>query len=474
MKRKDPNSIINPNAPLITNPVGLDAVVQSIQIELMQRLGWLDICFGAAETAGKKVNGRDVVYPQVWQGKDKDLLNVLANDTLNSYAFFVVQDPESIEDYEQNISNFYSAETDLIFWFDLESLNVADLYEHNYRENLATEIQSVLSNITLPYNASLEINQIYRKPQEIFTGFDIEWIDNHRLQYPNVGLRINLNLTYLNDDCGLGAAVPDIVCADSIAIVQDQDGNTLATENIASGASKIIPVNAVSAPLYIYPYDELNTGQDVSYAIGDDKWVRDNIFTPEINSWPTDRPLVKPILDPNDPTKLLRGATPSGFNWFGNLERFTDTLGGQDYANNLVIDHLTGLMIDRIFKNGTSWLQIISNALVDNFHLGNYKEYESLVIVNQLNGSLNYFPFNNNSTFRNFSDGNNYFTSTSVRQDPSNAVQFNNWVTSSSLGAETMDFGFVGKKKGINNRYYIFKKAFTYDPLTDDTKLILT
>jgi hypothetical protein len=33
------------------------------------------------------------------------------------------------------------------------------------------------------------------------------------------------------------------LCPDATAIVQDQDGNELARENIASGASKIIPVN---------------------------------------------------------------------------------------------------------------------------------------------------------------------------------------------------------------------------------------
>ena len=123
--------------------------------------------------------------------------------------------------------------------------------------------------------------------------------------------------------------------------MKDAQGSILATANIASGASKDIIVDGGGTEiLYTYPYDLLNTGQDVSYAVGDDKWVRDNIYAPEIATWGTDLVWSMPVLNPSDLTKLLRGSSPdgSGNNIFGNKERFTDTLGTQLYVEGIVID----------------------------------------------------------------------------------------------------------------------------------------
>lgn len=269
-----------------------------------------------------------------------------------------------------------------------------------------------------------------------------------------------------------------IVAPDSTAIVQDQDGTELARRDIASGASDTIVVNTGGAePLYAYNYGALNTGQDVSYATGDDKWVRDNVFNPEIASWPTDRPLAFPLLSQTDFTKLVRGATPEGTNIFGNLERFTDTLGGQIYANDLVIDHYTGLMfsrdsliINQAVSSWSSYINFVNNLSIgdyNDFHGGNTKEWSSLIIIN-LSNQLNYNPINFTTVSSGGNSTTNLWTSTTATGEGSN-ISYQNLINfNNSYALVTRD------KNNVRRIGLVFRKAFTYEPATDTTKLILS
>lgn len=460
MRSRTPNSIINSNVPLITDPKGLDALVQTIQIGISQRIDWLDKVYGQAETGGQKRGGNDFIYPKVWQGKGKDMLNVLPNDTLNAYGFFVVRDPESVDGYDQTVDNWYEAECDFIAWFNLDELPQRDTFDHMYRENLIIDLQNAIQATILPYYGNIAIDRIYRKPEEIFQGFTIDWVENQRLQEPNMGVRINMTIRYLNDECGLGAEVPNIVCGPATAVVKDQDGNILATENIPSGESKDININTggSSNVLYTYPYDSFNTGQDISYAQGDDKWVRDNVFNPEINSWDSNLIPVVPRLDQNDPTKLAFGCNPdgSGNNIFNNKERFTDTLGGQDYANGLVLDHYLGLMITNSFViSGSYKSSIFINA--QNYSNSGYSDF--------------FIPNNNQHSFLQSSNQSLFNTYIFLT---SNGICFSSSTDIDNKSAILIDTKRNQILRGSNTDVYnafLCRKAFTYNPITEQMEL---
>jgi len=120
---------------------------------------------------------------------------------------------------------------------------------------------------------------------------------------------------------------------------------------------------------YTYNYGQLYTGAVTSYQTGDDKHQWDNIYSPEINTWPTDRVWVFPILDPTNFSLLKRGATASGNNIFGNLQRFTDDAGGQTYTSGVLIDHYLGIMMDITFSAvQASWSAAITASVARNFY----------------------------------------------------------------------------------------------------------
>ena len=175
---------------------------------------------------------------------------------------------------------------------------------------------------------------------------------------------------------GLDVIIDTGTCADASYIVEYEDGTEIESGTIASGASKTIVVPDPT-PLLI-PSGQLNkTGQTTIYRSGDDGDTQRG--------------------------KLIDFYTLSSNNPFGNTDRFTNILGGQTYANNIVVDWSTFngsfvLCYYRVLYNDR-WSACIDycNALiVDGFNGWSMPNRIELInIVNHsLNNVLNYSPFN--------------------------------------------------------------------------------
>jgi hypothetical protein len=129
-----------------------------------------------------------------------------------------------------------------------------------------------------------------------------------------------------------------------------------------SDADRFWVVTGSGALLNTYDYTKLFSGQVTSYQTGDDKHQWDNIYAPEIATWPTNRPWVFPIIDPTNFNLLLTN------NIFGSKQRFTDDLGTAIYASGVLIDHALGVMVDLTFKAASNWTSAISEAVASTFY----------------------------------------------------------------------------------------------------------
>lgn len=137
------------------------------------------------------------------------------------------------------------------------------------------------------------------------------------------------------------------------------------------------------------------TGQLTSYRTGDDGWnLANGVYDYTPPEYPTS--FAKLDLDAVSPfTTLLHN------NAFGNKNRFTDSIGGQTYANDYVIDHLTGLGYYRVIQGtSTTWDTNIDNAVAStllsftDWRVCNFQEYD--VIGDRSMVGFNYAPFNLN------------------------------------------------------------------------------
>lgn len=143
--------------------------------------------------------------------------------------------------------------------------------------------------------------------------------------------------------------------------------------------------------------DQLNSNGNLSFAKRQD--------TQAVNTWKTGQIVSYRTGDDGD-LELGRGASFTGLtcnNPFGNTNRFTDTLGGQTYANDLILDWETGLMWYRIPSavgccNWNSAIDGSNNATTAGYtdwFLPNVLQIWDIINYNTgQQNALNYHPFN--------------------------------------------------------------------------------
>lgn len=166
----------------------------------------------------------------------------------------------------------------------------------------------------------------------------------------------------------------------------------------------------IPAPLPPETFDELvaligrgynytqPTGQITIFTTNDDADVEATVFAP-------------PIREANSlkaQNSLANFFTLNNNNSYGNLNRFTDTAGGQNYDGtggdiaDVVVDNYTGLAIFRLPQSTTDWLTAIANSRV--FSIGGLANWfiPNKFIMNSIKNhtstsgatGLNYPPFN--------------------------------------------------------------------------------
>lgn len=203
--RSTPQPFKNPNAPTITTPVGVDKVIQSLQVNYSSELSWLEKSFGRAFIMSRKTDDQgdanlltrqDYIYPGLWQGDSLDMIDGLANDNLNAYSFFLKEGNEQPLYYEQFQRNRWQVDISNIFWFDLKRVDSTKTYP--YQEELLREVKKVIANtrFTGLDGVSVEIVDIFEKPREIFQEFSIDLAETQHLGYPKAGFRILMRSIY--------------------------------------------------------------------------------------------------------------------------------------------------------------------------------------------------------------------------------------------------------------------------------------
>jgi hypothetical protein len=212
-------------------------------------------------------------------------------------------------------------------------------------------------------------------------------------------------------------------CADGTVNITNTDSDPIASVTVGSGDTETYVIPNVSwtdsdgsaestpfgdaivctppAPV-VYPTTAalIKTGQTVSYQSGDD------------GDFEAGRNASFLVLAENNP--------------FGNTNRFTDLVGGQTYAANIVIDWSTFekstgkvLMWERTRQGIVNWTTAVTNSRAlsyngwTNWRLPNVTEGLSLFNYGVLSNPLNYSPFTTNAL-----DG-YYWTGTT---NPSNTV----------------------------------------------------
>ncbi len=187
------------NAPIITNPVMLDAVIGEIQAGLIQNIKWLDVAFGRSQRLAKKMNDKRIITPNVfcggWKGHGpNDYIEVSPDSKIGNFSFFEIEDPQTIDagPWAREIKTPFG----LVVWFDLTRIYGKESDRNT--EKLKADILHVLGgragwHLT---NGRVSVNRIYERAENIYRGYTLSEIDNQYLMHPYAGFRFDGVLEY--------------------------------------------------------------------------------------------------------------------------------------------------------------------------------------------------------------------------------------------------------------------------------------
>jgi len=187
------------NAPVIKNPVMLDAIIGEIQNGLIENITWLDVAFGRSQRLSKNMNGKRIVTPNVycggWNGHgENDYIEVSPDSKIGNFSFFEIEDPQTINagPWAREIK----APFGLIVWFDLT--RVYGESDNRNTEKLKADILRCLNGRDGWHlsEGRIMINRIYERAENIYRGYTLTEIDNQFLMHPYAGFRFDGLLEY--------------------------------------------------------------------------------------------------------------------------------------------------------------------------------------------------------------------------------------------------------------------------------------
>ncbi len=208
MKRLTPNSIKNLPEYIVSNPFGIDMVVNGLQ-EKFKEFDWLEKSFGRAvymshnNTKDKDDqfrSERKYIYPGIFVKEGYDFANLLEVDNYKSYCFFIAHDNEKSEDYKERIRNKFTREISCIFWMNLNEVDCDR--DEDFIEEIKRDIIKQSGNARYPESLNggcvmgVELKSVYDEPDNIFEGFSFDTTNTQFLYYPYRGLRFDFKCYY--------------------------------------------------------------------------------------------------------------------------------------------------------------------------------------------------------------------------------------------------------------------------------------
>ena len=239
----------NPNVPVPTNAVEIDAAILDIKGHLETGLTWLTNGYGRTYKNLDATNGTTVFYPEVYLGEQNNsprYVNISPdNDKQGQCFFYVVK--ENITQFQPGMYSFLSYDTAIIFSVNMELISDALLQTEIFQQLLVAQVRDVLTRDLLGSSYQLTISSVDFVFDNVFSEFDLA--DAHQLEKaPLSHFRFNCNIqlpetcpvptiivipdpplvgsmsVWLKGDAGInGGGASD---GDSVFLWEDQSGNS--------------------------------------------------------------------------------------------------------------------------------------------------------------------------------------------------------------------------------------------------------
>lgn len=188
---------INPEIIIPLNAVGIDKAIGDIQTRLGEKLTWVEKIFGRCtvqhefmkQSTNKTSKEKEIVFPQLYS-KTGEPYNLMMNDNLKSYCFFIVHDPGRFQDYDfLSSQHFIKRKVSIVFW--MNCIKVQPLTKSPINEELIISVVEALKGYT-----DFLFDEIFETYVKIFEEFTIGENLRQYMKFPYSGFRIDGEITF--------------------------------------------------------------------------------------------------------------------------------------------------------------------------------------------------------------------------------------------------------------------------------------
>ena len=191
-------SLLDPNIPIATSLVGIDRVVNDMQMKLDTNLLWLTHGY-ARMRRGVKVEDKKVVfYPEIYKGGE-GYTRVTPDNKKKGMLYFVVGKEEN-PDFVSNQHNYLTYNIGMVFWVNLKLIDEALLATEDFTQNLIEEARHVCTRLMFGGGYKLNLTNTEREFREIYREFPTMKETEDYFRAPYSGFRINGTIQ-MPEDC---------------------------------------------------------------------------------------------------------------------------------------------------------------------------------------------------------------------------------------------------------------------------------
>lgn len=195
---------ISPEVYEMPNPTGLDRVIANMQAKLKANVSWLQCIYGRALIEPQKVTkeenenrfaslgiglGKEIKFP-MFIGKNLEPINLMPNDNLRAYSFFLQRDPALFPEFVVG-DNMLNVQQPISFicWANLVKIDPSRKYR--FTEELKRDL---LTELRKSYDFAL--TGMYETHEKVFEGCTITEGYKQYCKPPYWAIRIDANITF--------------------------------------------------------------------------------------------------------------------------------------------------------------------------------------------------------------------------------------------------------------------------------------
>lgn len=173
------------------SPALFDIPIEHIGRALADNIPWLSEVYGKAEAITHTLaDGTRPVWPD-WPMEGNEYITLLPDDRDGGYAFFVLDEPVSLE----HDGGKWHAPLSLVVWGDMLEASPAERNTEAAKE----AVLRALRKVRIPGGRFI-VETVYERPASVFRGFSLRETDNRFMTQPFFALRFS-GTVYIDEPC---------------------------------------------------------------------------------------------------------------------------------------------------------------------------------------------------------------------------------------------------------------------------------